>query len=230
MIKVDSITARDFGGTFDSNLTVQADSGFVRFAVIHTSPPDVDSTDFATVWVTVVGAGGDSTEVKWKLDELSDPVQFSDLLPFIVSNQSLKVGVTPGIWGDATKDQLITAVDALVCLSHVVGKTLPESFDPRARDVAPGAGTRFAGKGTALVALAILSWVVGQALPEHFRVGDSRSAVAGGADSLAPPASTRDIRNSQLGACGMVWSGSLGPAVCQKRRAASHPTVYSGYQ
>lgn len=175
ILQVDSVTAGDYGGTFDSNTAMQADSGFVRFAVIQLSPPNVDSADLATVWVTAKATtqGGDSTTVAGVLEEVTDPVQFADLLPFLNGNTPLNVAVSVGVWGDANSDKLITALDALVCLSQVVGKDVSQ-FDPTGCDVAPDDGAAFNGTVTALDALAILSYVVGRALPETFRVGKSR--------------------------------------------------------
>jgi hypothetical protein len=107
------------------------------------------------------------------IEEITDPVQMSNLLPFLTSITPLHVTVSIGIWGDTNSDKLITALDALVCLSAVVGKDV-SMFDPPGCDVAPDSGTEFNGTVSALDALAILSHVVGKSLPAHFRVGDNR--------------------------------------------------------
>lgn len=175
ILTVDSVTAGDFGGTFDSNTAMQADSGFVRFAIVQLSPPVVDSVDLITVWVTAKESteGGDTTTVAAVLEEVTDPVQFANLLPFLTGSTPLAVTVSVGIWGDTNSDKVITALDALVCLSAVVGKDVSQ-FDPTGCDVAPDNGAEFNGTVTALDALAILSFVVGKALPETFRVGENR--------------------------------------------------------
>jgi uncharacterized protein YjdB len=173
VVRVDSMTAGDYGGTFQSNTTMQADSGFVRFAIAHTSPATVDSAEFARVWMTAVGQGGDSTTIALALDEAADPVRFADLLPYLTSNTPLRVGVSTGLWGDPNRDLKVTALDALICLSGVVGKDVSQ-FDVTACDVAPDNGAAFTGRVTALDALAVLSDVVGKSLPPGFRVRRSR--------------------------------------------------------
>lgn len=171
--RVDSITAGEFGGSFESNAAMQADSGFVRFAAVATDPPSGDTFTVALLWMTAVGEGGDSTDVAPVIEEATELGRFGDLLPYLTAVESLRVGVTTGVWGDPNKDKKVTALDALICLSHVVGKDVSQ-FDPAACDVAPDQGDVFIAKVTALDALAILSFVVGKALPASFRVGTSR--------------------------------------------------------
>ena len=175
VLVVDSVTAGDFGGSFDSNVAMQADSGFVRFAIVQLSPPAGDSAHLANVWVTGKDTteAGDTATVGAVIEEITDPVQMSNLLPFLTSITPLHVTVSVGVWGDTNSDKLITALDALVCLSHVVGKDV-SNFDPTGCDVAPDSGTEFNGTVSALDALAILSHVVGKSLPTTFRVGDNR--------------------------------------------------------
>ena len=173
VVRVDSITAGSFGGTLESNTAMQADSGFVRFALVQPSPGSESVVEFAKLWLTAVGQGGDSTDIAMVIEEVSDPVQFADLLPFHTGTTPLRVGVSTGIWGDPNRDRKVTALDALICLSGVVGKDVSQ-FDLAACDVAPDNGNSFTGRVTALDALAVLSHVVGKELPAHFRVSRPR--------------------------------------------------------
>ncbi len=174
VVVVDSVTTGSFGGTLGYNTTMQADSGFIRLAVVNPLPPTADSLDLAIVWMRGVGAEGDSTWVYLEGDELIDADLYQDLGEYVTSNDGIWLRVTTGIWGDPSLDRVISALDALICLSNVVGKDLPESFDPTMCDVVPDDGMEFTGAVTAVDALAILTYVVGKPLPEHYRVGEVR--------------------------------------------------------
>jgi M6 family metalloprotease-like protein len=172
VVRVDSVFGAGYGGTLDANLAMQSDSGFVRFAVVNTNPPLTNLLDFFEIWLTGVGSAGDTSQLTVQIDELSDNVRFQSLLPFISQTTGLTVVVRTGTWGDINGDQRVTALDALICLSSVVGKDVSQ-FDPGAEacDVAPSPSF---GSTTALDALAILSHVVGKTLPDGFRVGEPR--------------------------------------------------------
>jgi hypothetical protein len=166
-----SLSRGDFQGSFDSN---QPAVDSISFAGVNTdSGANLDTTKVAELSLEVTGEGGDQTALNLTVKGLS-ATDFTDLTSDVgVTDGSLSVAT--GVWGDPNKDKKIEALDALICLSHVVGKDLPSDFDATFCDVAPdGDDNTFTGEISALDALGILSDVVGKALPEHFRVGDPR--------------------------------------------------------
>lgn len=167
-----SVSSGDFSGTFDSNPDSAA-LGLVRFAGISTSSSaNTDTTKVAEVLVEVLGEGGSTTLLDLEMSGVA-AVDFTSLDSDLTVVDG-RLTVSTGLWGDPNKDKVITALDALICLSAVVGKDVSQ-FDAPACDVAPdGANNTFTGAVTALDALAILSSVVGKTLPDHFRVGDPR--------------------------------------------------------
>ena len=125
---MDSVTTGSFGGTLGYNTTMQADSGFIRLAVVNPVPPTADSLDLAIVWMRGVGADGDSTWVYLEGDELIDADLYQDLGEYVISNDGIWLRVTTGFWGDPSLDRVISALDALAILTYVVGKPLPEHY------------------------------------------------------------------------------------------------------
>jgi pimeloyl-ACP methyl ester carboxylesterase len=176
VIRVDSVTQGSYGGVVGSNLNLQVDSGFVRFAVVNASPPPDLSPQFARIWIAAIGVADQSTSVGVVIEEAIEPNFFVSILSALTSSSLRVVTIgSGGMWGDPNNDRRVSALDALICLSHVVGRDLPSGLDATTCDVAPdGQNLSFTGKATAIDALAILSYVVGNSLPAYFRVGRVR--------------------------------------------------------
>lgn len=181
-LRVDSIRPGTFGGVAEANLDIQVDSGFVRWAVASGSPPAADSLVVATYFVRAIEGQGTVVELSLAVDELVNGQNLASLLPFLGPLPTTRIVVgqaLQGIWGDANftwrdfpEQPPVSAFDALICLSDVVGRDVSQ-FDAPACDVAPDAGSEYNGTVTALDALVILTSVVGRDT-SRFRVGQSR--------------------------------------------------------
>lgn len=178
--RVDSVRPGDFGGTLGSNLDPQADSGFVRWAVLSTDAAIQDTVVLATFHLTAVGVGLEATDVVVSLTDAVNGSNLASLLPFVdVGDAWTFTVVFDGLWGDsslswqnAPDDAPVTALDALVCLAHVVGRDV-SPFDPTGCDVAPDDGPLYDGTVTSLDALVILTFVVAGDT-SGYRVGGAR--------------------------------------------------------
>jgi hypothetical protein len=174
VIQVDSVVQGDFGGVLEANLAPLRDSGFIRIAGVNGSPPDGDTYRVARLVGIVGGGGGDSTFISFDLEEAFSGGSFVDLTAFSEPAPPLALTVRrETVWGDPSGDEVVSSLDALVCLSFVVGKEIPPGFSGALCDVAPDGAGGFTGAVTALDALAILSYVVGKPLPDGFRLGGS---------------------------------------------------------
>lgn len=180
VVVVDSIVASAYGGLVSSNLAILGDSGYVRFAGANAEPPAADSIDLFYAYLRGVGALGEQSTVDASLDGLTDASQVSDILPYVLAISGGVATVRPGRWGDASLSwseepppaNELSATDALICLSGVVGKDISQ-FDYEACDVVPDDGANYTGLVTSLDALVILSRVVGKDTSQ-FRAGDLR--------------------------------------------------------
>jgi hypothetical protein len=101
------------------------------------------------------------------------------LLPFLEGPASRTFWVSGGLWGDASltwRDAPaatdVTALDALICLSTVVGRDVG-AFDAPRCDVAPDSGANYDGTVNSLDALVILTFIVGSDVT-GYRVGQPR--------------------------------------------------------
>jgi hypothetical protein len=174
-----SIDAGDWVGTFTPDITA-ADSGRVSFMGVNADGAEnVGVTKVAELTMVVLQPAGEST-LRDLLVTAALSTTGSDLsIGMSVLDGILSTGV--GMWGDASGEGVLSALDALMCLTSVVGTALPEGSDVSSCDVAPdvdadsdGVPESFDGTITALDALAILIQIVELPLPAEFRAGRAR--------------------------------------------------------
>ncbi len=164
-------------GDFQGSIEVVGDSASSGVVHVSASNPDPDrnrdTTSVAVIHLEAIGGGGVQSPVTLSVHRLTGTggTDLTNDVQVVAGAVSILVAV--GLWGDANGDERITALDALICLSGVVGKDVSR-FESAACDVAPDSGTEFTGKVTAIDALAILSHVVGRQLPTRFRVNRPR--------------------------------------------------------
>lgn len=166
VVWIDSVTTGSFGGSLSTNLSFQADSGWVNWAVASTASSTEDTVSMVTVWVSAVTENGAAGSVEVVFDGLSDDAGV-DILPYLQGEYGLTVRAAAGIWGDVDYtwrlqpgSSAVGARDALICLNVIVEKDM-SAWDTRACDVKPDAGTDYTGEITAVDALYILRSVVG---------------------------------------------------------------------
>ncbi len=155
-----------FGGQFDWSVSSEGGIDQLTWAIIHTNPPSTPEVGLLDVVLRVVGTDADTVSIEANLTEVVDLELFRNILEWTQPPQPLSLDVVRGIWGDPSGTGTISALDALICLSAVVGSDVSD-FDVAACDVN--------GSGTvgAVDALIILTYVVGGDT-SGFRVGTPR--------------------------------------------------------
>jgi len=173
------ITGADWAGVFTPDLA-SVSQGTVSF--VATNPDgaeNTDSTRAAELEMVILQAPGDTTRIDLHVSSLLSTGETDLSIGMSVYDALLSTGV--GMWGDASGDGSLTSLDALMCLTAVVGGLLPVGSDASACDVAPdldlnqdGEPESYDGTVTALDALAILTQIVAKPLPAAFRAGRPR--------------------------------------------------------
>ena len=113
---------------------------------------------FTVLELTLESSGSQgTTTVRVEVEAIGDELGQSLISQVSTVSHELTIAESPDLWGDPSMDGAITALDALMCLSEVVGRALPPGADATACDVVPdGPSGTFTGLVTSLDALAVL--------------------------------------------------------------------------